>query len=128
LSDTVPHDLAFEPGAYLEVIPWASLDRVSSEALPQDIRRSFDLGDANDSPEFCYYDPSPASQMDYHIITEEEVMQDRYEHKLYSFGHVVDGKVLFRITPIAKALFYSDFQRYWALWVRKPCSRKNQHN
>jgi hypothetical protein len=56
--------------------------------------------------------------MDYHIASEEEVLQDRREHEIYSFGHVLEGKVLFRITPIGKGLFCSDFRHYWPFWVR----------
>lgn len=117
---TVAEDLDFEPGAYLEVIPWAQLDRISSKALPQNIQQGFNLGTNNDSADFCYYDPSPASPMDYHIVSEEEVLQYRHEHEFYSFGHVIDGKVLFRMTPIGKGLFCSDFQHYWRLWVGIP--------
>ena len=93
--ETVAHGLAFEPGAYLEVIPWTELDRTSSKALPQNIQRDFSLGTNNDSTDFCYYDPSPASLMDYCIVSEEEVLQYRYEHGFTALGMPSAGKFCF---------------------------------
>jgi hypothetical protein len=123
--ETVAHGLAFEPGAYLEVIPWTELDRTSSKALPQNIQRDFGLGTKKNSTDFCYYNPSPASPMDYCIVSEEEVQQYRYEHGFYSFGHAVNGKVLFRMTPIGKTSFSSDFRHYWRLWVGSSCQKRH---
>lgn len=104
----------YEPGSYLEIIPWEELQCVNGNNLPGNIRSAFAISDDHS---FCYYDPKQYSPRRHHFISEDEVLQSRIQHGIYSFGHLVQGKVLFRITDVNFDFFCSNYLHFWQLWV-----------
>lgn len=107
----------YEPGGYLEVIPWSELESVPKENIPLPVRQAFGLDNEEHSRQFCLFVPKSQSLLDFHIISEDEVHQYRLEHDFCSLGHSFDGKVLFVKRPFDDKLFSSDFQNFWSLWV-----------
>jgi hypothetical protein len=118
----------FEPGSYLEIIPWDELNFTTApDNLPTQFLPDFKPISKNESE-----DLSPWALWDagignrrllfyHHIVTEEEVYQYHLQEGYTSKLLLQDEKVLFALLPLEETTFLSDINTFWSFWV---CTRQ----
>jgi len=126
-SEVAPHNqqhheeiLRFEPGSYLEIIPWQELSLIQP---PRDLPShfipniSFDENDTRRIAQWAVWGPSNPRMLERLFVTEEEVYQYHLINQSTSKDYLKEGRVLFSLTPIEETNFCSDVNTFWYFWV-----------
>jgi hypothetical protein len=119
----LPHtyeELLFEPGDYLEYIPWNELNQLESDV----VRLPEDFTELSLSPNHLFLstatDRTPGLGL--RFVSEELILQARLNDypELENVDGSGTGDHVFLATPVERTSFCSDWYRYWSLWVSCP--------
>jgi hypothetical protein len=114
----------FEPGSYLEVIPWEELRPVTAPdnlptQFPFDTFATSGIDELQDSRWAVWEGVGAGDEelLRHHIVTEDEVYQHHLIEAPCSDGYLRDGKVVFTLTPLEESTLLLDINNFWSFWV-----------
>jgi hypothetical protein len=105
----------FEPGSYLEIVPWDELQMIT---CPEEFSTLLHSTGIQSYP-VIWMEWNLDQVYERHIFTEEEVFQYHLQRNSVSVGHLVSGKVVFGLIPLEDIDFLSDMRTFWEFWVYK---------
>jgi hypothetical protein len=110
-------ELQFEPGSYIEIIPWMELTKLESNEVPRHCLQQSQDSQLKQPYSWVLWKGCPQPCLSYHFVSEEGQLQSRLCDSFDDGGD--DGcDHVFIVTPLDGSFFCSDYKRYWALWVR----------
>ena len=117
--------LRFEPGSYLEIIPWEELtvipkpDPLSAPSTLLEERRSTSSEEHQSFP-WVVWAASGESRvlLTHYFVAEEQIYEYCLLNNYCSPNYLMDDKVCFMMTPLEDTPFLCDIITFWSFWVR----------
>ena len=110
-------ELQFEPGSYLEIIPWMELTKLESNQVPRHCLQQAQESQLKHPYSWVLWEGSQETCLSYHFVSEESLLQSRLCSNFDDCGDD-GGNHVFIVTPLDESFFCSDYKHYWALWVK----------
>ena len=112
-----------DPRGYVEIIPWAELEPVSSTVLEEAHipiflpHRTATAQEALDVKWVLWKPPSTNFFDCHYLFTEDEVYQYCVENDWHFPGQFYGDHVVFALSPLNASRFVDDLEHFWDTWV-----------